>query len=185
VNDKFIITYRSSLNVENNRRGYANNSNDIENEIIFGQRDQITLVNSISSNYSFNSFHALNLTFRNYWATVDYDDTPYFLKENGRLVQSQSTFEDLSLGNSNINFSTWNLDLSYTWQFAPGSFLTALYRNQIFNETEASEDTYFNSLNRLFDESISHTLSVRLVYFIDYNNIKNIFTRKKRNNISS
>ncbi|MGH1383399.1 DUF5916 domain-containing protein, partial [Kordia sp.] len=72
-----------------------------------------------------------------------------------------------------INFSTWNLDLSYTWQFAPGSFLTALYRNQIFNQTEASEATYFDSLNRLFDEPIDHTVSLRFVYFIDYNNVKN------------
>lgn len=186
INDKFIVSYRTSLNVQNNRRGYANNSNDLEDEIVFGQRDQIILVNSISGNYSFNSFHALNLTFRNYWSTVDYDDTPYFLGEDGRLTQSTSTFEDLSLGNSNINFSTWNLDLSYTWQFAPGSFLTALYRNQIFNQTEASEATYFNSLNRLFDEPIDHTLSLRFVYFIDYNNVKNIFRSKKRNsNISS
>ncbi|WP_298511601.1 DUF5916 domain-containing protein [uncultured Kordia sp.] len=180
VNDKFILSYSSSLNVQNNRRGYANNSNDLENEIIFGQRDQIELVNSISGNYSFNPFHSLNLTFRNYWTTVDYDETPYFLQDNGRLVQSQNTFEDLSLGNSNINFSTWNLDFSYTWQFGPGSFLTALYRNQIFNQTEESEATYFNSLNRLFDEPIDHTLSVRLVYFIDYNNVKNIFKSKKR-----
>ncbi|WP_298420387.1 DUF5916 domain-containing protein [uncultured Kordia sp.] len=180
VNDKCILVYRSSLNIENNRRGYANDSNDLENEIIFGQRDQIILVNSISANYSFNSLHGLNLTFRNYWSTVDYDDNPYFLRDNGRLVQSQSSFEDLNLGNSNINFSTWNLDLNYTWQFAPGSFLTALYRNQIFNQTEASSDTYFSSLNKLFDEPIDHTLSLRLVYFIDYNNVKNIFKSKKR-----
>ncbi|WP_046755762.1 DUF5916 domain-containing protein [Kordia jejudonensis] len=180
VNDKCILVYQTSLNVENNRRGYANDSNGVENEIIFGQRDQIVLVNSLSGNYSFNSFHALNLTFRNYWSTVDYDDTPYFLRQNGRLVQSQSTFESLGLGNSNINFSTWNIDLNYTWQFAPGSFLTALYRNQIFNQTDASKDTYFESLNQLFDESIEHTLSVRLVYFIDYNNVKNIFRSKKR-----
>ncbi|WP_420573883.1 DUF5916 domain-containing protein [Kordia sp.] len=186
INDKFIVSYDSSLNVENNRRGYANNSNDLDGEIIFGQRDQIILVNSISANYNFNSLNSLNLTFRNYWTTVDYDDTPYFLRENGRLTQSQSTFEDLGLGNSNVNFSTWNLDLNYTWQFAPGSFLTALYRNQIFNQTEASTDTYFDSLNRLFDEPIDHTVSLRLVYFIDYNNVKNIFKRKKRAaNISS
>ncbi|MGH1383400.1 DUF5916 domain-containing protein, partial [Kordia sp.] len=73
VSDKFILSYRSSLNVQNNRRGYANNSNDLEDQIVFGQRDQIILVNSISGNYSFNSFNALNLTFRNYWSTVDYD----------------------------------------------------------------------------------------------------------------
>lgn len=180
INDKFIVSYQSSLNVENNRRGYANNSNDLEDEIVFGQRDQITLVNSISANYNFNSLNALNLTFRNYWSTVDYDDTPYFLQENGRLTQSTDTFEDLGLGDSNINFSTWNLDLSYTWQFAPGSFLTALYRNQIFNQTEASDATYFDSLNKLFDEPIDHTLSLRFVYFIDYNNVKNLFANKKR-----
>jgi hypothetical protein len=186
VNDKCILVYRSSLNVENNRRGYANDSNNLDNEIVFGQRDQIELVNSISGNYSFNAFHTFNLTFRNYWTTVDYDDTPYFLQENGRLLQSQNTFEDLGLGNSNINFSTWNLDFSYTWQFGPGNFLTALYRNQIFNQTQASDAGYFDSLNRLFDAPIDHTLSVRLVYFIDYNNIKNIFKRKKRTpNVSS
>jgi len=134
VNDKFIVSYESSLNVENNRRGYANNSNDLENEIVFGQRDQIILVNSISANYNFNSLNSLNLTFRNYWTTVDYDDN----------------------------------------------------RNQIFNQTEASDATYFNSLNRLFDEPIDHTLSLRFVYFIDYNNVKNIFRSKKRSsNINS
>jgi hypothetical protein len=186
LNDKCILVYSSSLNVENNRRGYANDSNNLDNEIIFGQRDQIELTNSISGNYSFNPFHTLNLTFRNYWTTVDYDDTPYFLQENGRLLQSQNTFEDLGLGNSNVNFSTWNLDFSYTWQFGPGNFLTALYRNQIFNQTQASDASYFDSLNRLFDAPIDHTLSVRLVYFIDYNNIKNIFKRKKRtSNLSS
>ena len=178
--DKFIVVYSSSLNVQNNRRGYANSSNDLEDEIIFGQRDQIILVNSVSANYNFNSLHSLNLTFRNYWSTVDYDDTPYFLQENGRLTQSADTFESLGLGDSNINFSTWNLDVSYTWQFAPGSVLTALYRNQIFNQTEASDATYFDSLNKLFDESIDHTLSLRFVYFIDYNNVKNIFKSKKR-----
>ncbi|EDP96038.1 DUF5916 domain-containing protein [Kordia algicida OT-1] len=186
VNEKCIVVFNSSLNVENNRRGYANNSNGLANEIVFGQRDQIEFVNRLSANYSFNAFNTLNLTFRHYWTTVDYDDTPYFLQENGRLEQSLNTFENLGLGDSNVNFSTWNLDFSYTWQFGPGSFLTALYRNQIFNQTAASTATYFNSLNRLFEEPINHTLSVRMVYFIDYNNVKNIFRSKKRNrNINS
>ncbi|WP_046744706.1 DUF5916 domain-containing protein [Kordia zhangzhouensis] len=180
ISEKFIVSHSFSLNVENNRRGYANNSNEVENEIIFGQRDQVTIVNRVSANYNFNSFHGLNLTFRNYWATVDYDTNPYFLRTDGRLIRSQSSFEDLGLSNSNINFSTWNLDFSYTWQFAPGSFLTALYRNQIFNESDASNETYFNSLNRLFDEPIDHTVSIRLVYFIDYNNVKRLFAGKKR-----
>jgi hypothetical protein len=46
----------------------------------------------------------------------------------------------------NINFSTWNLDFRYSWQFAPGSQLTALYRNSLFNFDNMSRDSYFDSL---------------------------------------
>ena len=82
-----------------------------------------------------------------------------------------------------MNYDTWNLDLSYTWQVAPGSFLTALYRNQLFNRDSNSEDNYFESLNTLFEQPIEQTFSVRLQYFIDYNNIKKIFRGKKSINI--
>ena len=58
-------------------------------------------------------------------------------------IEQNQTFEELGLGNSNVNFNTWNLDLNYTWQVAPGSFLTALYRNQLFNFSENSEEDYY------------------------------------------
>ncbi|MGA1227422.1 MAG: DUF5916 domain-containing protein [Tamlana sp.] len=63
----------------------------------------------------------------------------------------------------------------YTWQFALGSQLTALYRNQIFNFTNNSQDSYFKSLNNLFDQEKQNTFSLMLVYFIDYKDIKNVF----------
>ena len=52
----------------------------------------------------------------------------------------------------NRNFNIWNLDLSYEWQFAPGSQLIALYRNQLFNSTSKSSDSFSESLNDLFDQ---------------------------------
>nr|MCH9660819.1 hypothetical protein [Bacteroidota bacterium] len=74
----------------------------------------------------------------------------------------------------------WNFDLSYSWQFAPGSFLTALYRNQLFNFDNAALDSYTDSLGNLFDQPINQTVSIKLQYFLDYNQIPGLFRKKKQ-----
>ncbi|NND25589.1 MAG: carbohydrate binding family 9 domain-containing protein [Flavobacteriaceae bacterium] len=185
VNDKFRVSYEFQYRTNRGSRGYANNSNNIEGEIIFGERDVLSIENSISGSYTFNPFHTLSLSFRNFWSTVTYDQHPYFLQDDGSLIEQSQTFEELGLGSSDVNFNTWNLDLSYTWQVAPGSFLTALYRNQLFNFSEESRNTYFESLGDLFDQDMNHIFSLRLQYFIDYNSIKGIFKKKNRTNINS
>lgn len=174
-NDKFRLSYDFTLRNNNGSRGYVNKIND---EIIFGERNIYSAENSISGSYTFNPFHTLSLTFRNYWTTVNYDYDLFVLNNDGTLSSEAGyTVDDVS--NPNVNFNTWNLDLSYTWQIAPGSFVTGLYRNQLFNQDNASEDDYFQSINTLFKQPIGHTLSIRLQYFIDYNSIKSVFTRNK------
>lgn len=178
VNDK--LTTNVQFNYTNNKgsRGYANESNTIENEIIFGERDIETIVLRFSGSYTFNPFHNINLVFRNYWTTVTYDRNPYFLQEDGSLILQPETFEDLGLDTSNVNFSTWNFDLNYTWQVAPGSFLTALYRNQLSHSDTASGRGFNNSMDTLFDQNFNHTVSLRLQYFLDFNSVKTIFKPK-------
>ena len=175
LNDNFIFSL--STNYDNNKgnRGYVT---DIDEDIIYGQRDQKMLENSISGSYNFNSFHGLTLTFRNFWTTVNYEHDLFLLEENGSF-NSQAGFNlDNIDDDPNINFNTWNLDLKYAWEFAPGSQLIALYRNQLFNQDNASQDNYFESLSTLFDQPIEHVFSLRFVYYIDYNNVKNIFSKK-------
>ena len=175
INDKFLIKYSFNYNKEFNDRGYTANIGD---NIIFGERNRKTMINSISGSYTFSSFHSLSLTFRNYWSLVDYKNNLFTLEDNGRLNDSSGyTINDLE-NNPNANFNTWNLDFSYSWQFAPGSFLTALYRNQLFNYDNNSTDAYSQSLDTLFNQPIQHTYSLRLQYYIDYNSVKNIFNKK-------
>ncbi|WP_052184147.1 DUF5916 domain-containing protein [Psychroserpens sp. Hel_I_66] len=181
ISDKFLIIYSFDIDKIFKDRGYANNSNGLDNEIVFGQRDQTTIVNQVRGNYNFNPFHALGLTFRNYWSVVEYENEVYFLEENGQLQNTGNPFESLGLGNSDVNFSTWNLDLNYTWQFAPGSFLTALYRNQLFNNDRDASRSYSESVNTLFEQPVLHSFSLRIQYFIDYNDIKRVFKKKDRN----
>jgi len=174
-NEKFVLIYSIEYNKEFNDRGYVTT---VDEDIIFGERDRKTLINNIRANYTFNSFHGLSLTFRNYWSTVNYDNDLFILEANGRLNQDSGYQADTLEDNPNINYNTWNLDLSYSWQFAPGSFITALYRNQLFNNDNASTDSYGASLKTLFNQPFQNTFSLRIQYFIDYSSIKNLFKKK-------
>lgn len=174
-NDHFLFVYSFFYNFRNNDRGFATRQDNLP---IFGQRDRQIIENSVSANYTFNPFQVLALTFRNYWDTVLYDNTFFNLQDNGRLsTENNITLNDLDT-DPNINFTTWNLDLSYSWQFAPGSFLTALYRNQLFNIGSDAEANYSETLSNLFNAPAQHTFSVRVQYFIDYAGLKSVFSRK-------
>lgn len=176
-NDKFLIDYAFDFSKDFNDRGFTGNIND---DILFGERDRQTLINSISANYTFNPFHGLSLTFRNYWTIVNYDTTLFTLEENGRLSQDSGHMIDDLETDPNINYNTWNLDLNYSWQFAPGSFLTALYRNQLFHVNNDSINSYGGSLETLFNQPIQNTFSLRVQYFIDYNVIKKALSNKNK-----
>lgn len=182
VSDRLLLVYGFDFSYRNGDRGYATSINDAP---ILGERNRQIVTNTLSGSYTFNPFHSLRLTFRHYWDTVNYDYELFTLLDNGRLTTA-SGFNLNNLGEDpNINFSTWNVDLSYSWQFAPGSFLTALYRNQIFNFDENSEDGFSDSLDLLFRQPMQNIFSLRLQYFIDFNNVKSIFRKKNIQNISS
>ncbi|MCA0152959.1 DUF5916 domain-containing protein [Winogradskyella vincentii] len=176
VSDKLLLVYGLNFDYRNGDRGYATREND---EPIFGERNRQRVTNSLRGNYNFDPFHSLGLVFRHYWDTVIYDYDLFTLLDNGRLT----TASGYNLGNlsndPNINFSTWNIDLSYSWQFVQGSFLTVLYRNQLFSNDENVDDNFSESLDLLFEQPVQHTVSVRLQYFIDWQGIKSVFKKNK------
>lgn len=168
-NNQFSLIYEFNYRKTQNQFGYVN-ENDDATEIYFGQRDRNSYNNSLSGKYSFTSKSSLSLSFRHNWSKVPYKNQFYVLNQsNGALEKSNYN------GVHDVNFNSWNLDLNYVWQFAPGSQLVAFYRNSIFSDNEAVDLNFSENLNNLFQESNQHTFSLRLVYFIDYNNLKNIF----------
>ncbi|MCF2874353.1 MULTISPECIES: DUF5916 domain-containing protein [unclassified Tenacibaculum] len=166
-NNQFSLIYGFRFNKSNSDQGYVTTLDN--DDIIFGQRDQSSYNNSLSGKYSFSTKSSLSLTFRHNWSKVPYQDQFYKLNTDNGLLEANS-YSD----NHDVNFNSWNLDLNYVWQFAPGSQLIAFYRNSISNFNDNANQTFFNNLDSLFDEANRHTFSVRLVYFIDYNNLKNI-----------
>jgi hypothetical protein len=176
VSDKLLIRYGLNFDFTNGDRGFATREN---NESVFGERNRQRLTNTLRGNYNFDPFHSISLSFRHYWDTVDYDTDLFTLLDNGRLTTASGYTINNVTNDPNINFSTWNIDLSYSWQFVQGSFLTVLYRNQLFSNDENIDDNFNESLNLLFEQPVQHTFSLRLQYFIDFNGIKSIFKGNK------
>ena len=79
--------------------------------------------------------------------------------------------------NKDGTFNSWNLDLRYSWWFAPGSQLTLLYRNQAQNFLDVARLSMRDNFDRLFNEPMINNLSLRITYFLDYNRAKNWFKK--------
>ena len=112
---------------------------------------------------------SLELKFRQFWSSALYKENFFKLKDDGNRSVSEKGISDYD---PNTNFNLWNLDLSYDWEFSPGSKLTLLYRNNIFNEDNLSGISYYRSTKELFENPINHQFSLRVNYFIDYNLLK-------------
>jgi hypothetical protein len=166
VSDKFKIELGISNGLSNNEIGYVYNDNY---NIYFGNRKVKFMENNLSLNYNFNSYKSLELKFRQFWSSALYKENFFKLKDDGNRSVSEKKISDYD---PNTNFNLWNLDLSYDWEFSPGSKLTLLYRNNIFNEDNLSGISYYRSTKELFEKPINHQFSLRVNYFIDYNLLK-------------
>ncbi len=172
VSDKFMISYFASRDFYTGDRGYVT---QVDNDVIFGDRQREEIEQSLRASYNFNPNHSLSLTLRNYWGIVRYEEQLFSLLDNGRVTSTSGYTTGNISNNPDINFSTWNFDLGYSWQFAPGSFVTALYRNQLFNFDTEARDSYSQSIDTLFKQPLNNVFSLKLQYFLDYSQISGLF----------
>ncbi|MBP6183029.1 DUF5916 domain-containing protein [Flavobacterium sp.] len=173
--DHLALSYAFSFFKQNNNKGFTDsinedNNNATPNTIIYANRNVVTYTNSLNGKYSLNSKMNFDISARYYWS---YTENKNFLKlgNDGRL----NPYDDYT-ENKNQNLISWNLDVSYNWWFAPGSQLTLLYRsNAAKYDNLINKDFGNNYTSLLNNEDLSHVLSISIKYFIDYNQVKNIF----------
>jgi hypothetical protein len=173
-NDHLALNYEFNFFRQNNNKGYVDSSdnNDLlpPNTIIYANRNAVNYTNNLNGKYSLNSRMNFDISARYYWS---YTENKNFLKleDNGRLVDYNGYTD-----NKNQNLITWNLDVSYNWWFAPGSQLTLLYRsNAAKYDNLITKDFGNNYTSLLNNEDLSHVVSISVKYFIDYNQVKNVF----------
>lgn len=167
--DKLRLYYDANFNYQNHDRGFVGKD---ANDIFMGTRNRFTVENGISSQYTFNNKMALNLSFRHYFSEVTY--------KGFSTLNADGSVKDTSIFTENRDgtFNSWNVDLRYSWWFAPGSQLTLLYRNAVGSYLEESRIGIKENFTRLFNEPMVDNISLKLTYYIDYNQAKNWLKHK-------
>jgi hypothetical protein len=163
--NKFSIAHSLSLEPVTNEAGFATVVTST-GDIIFGKRDRNTISNTLTLKYNFNDKMGINTRVRHYWSKVDYKEF-FALLENGRL-QKNTAFNENE--NQNVNF--FNVDMTYTWQFAPGSFLNIVWKNAVYTSENIIEQKYFKNFTNTMEANQNNNLSLKVIYFLDYISLK-------------
>jgi hypothetical protein len=175
VNPRFRVSQKLSIQPQvlyalaRNEHGYSTSEN--EDNIIFGSRNRNTVENSLRVNYNFTPKMNISFRARHYWSEVKYKRF-FKLLDNGDLQPNDWK------GNQNVNINFFNIDLIYTWQFAPGSFINAIWKNSV-NAIERGDDVlqnsnYFGNVNHTFNSPQTNNLTLKVIYFLDYQVVKRL-----------
>ena len=101
---------------------------------------------------------------RHYWSKGRYSEF-YLLNYDGEPVYDPdiqgSTDHD-------FNFNAFNIDLLFYWEFAPGSSLNVTYKNIIVEDGNEPLPGYFENLAKVFGNKQLNSLSVKVIYYLDY-----------------
>lgn len=166
VNDRLSFDYKATWSFLQNAIGYVD-KNMVNDSIFFGRRNISEMDNIFTVKYSLSNKSSLNLRLRHYWSNVRYQEY-YLLKHNGDMQHYETK------RNYDTNVSLFNSDVSYTWQFLPGSELSVVWKNYYSFTDQNRKADYFNNLKNVFSHSLLNNLSLRVIYYIDYKGIKKL-----------
>ncbi len=167
-NSKLSISHRLSFNPRFNNIGYTYSANS--DDIVFARRKVNSIENILSAKYNFTNKMGITFRSRHYLSTVDNQEF-FTLRKDGKL-NPNSTFTQ----NTNRNVNFFNVDMVYTWQFAPGSFINIVWKNSILNFDDRVEKSYFKNFSNTIETDQNNNISMKIIYFLDYLQLK----RKKK-----
>jgi hypothetical protein len=152
-----------SLNLQPQKNNFGWASFDRNDEPLFGIRDINNVENILSLKYAFNAKSNINFRVRHYWIRVDYEnDGFYTLKHDRTLIKSTES------PNVDQNLNLFNIDAVYTWQFAPGSFVNIVWKNNASDFNRVVDKGYFKNFNNTMEVEDNNNLSLKIIYFLDY-----------------
>lgn len=167
MNDKLSMILDSYLAKDFNDLGFLEKDMD-RGLILFGKRDRQTLVNTLNISYVFNNKMASNFRLRHYWSMAEYESY-YELLDIGRL--SPVDYK----GNHDINYNAFNIDMTFRWNFAPGSEILLNWKNSIYTSGDQLISHFWNNLKNTLQSPQINSISVKIIYYFDYLNLKKFF----------
>lgn len=164
-NKKLTITTSTFLQLAHNNLGYATMFSS--DSIIFALRKRNTVENVLNIKYNFNNKMGLSFRARHYWSNVANKEF-YKLREDGYLNHIPGGISS----NVDYNVNYFNIDMVYTWQFALGSFINVVWKDAISTFDQDTRTTYFKNIGNTLNANQQNSISIRIIYFLDYLNLK-------------
>ena len=136
--------------------------------VAFVDFKEVTTV--LSGIYNFTPRINLTLRVRHYWSNVLVKRVVY-LDDKG--YPDESIPIPFTGYTDNINY--FNADAFFTWDFRYGSRLIVGYKNSVGDDQRVDGTRYkhyFSNLGQTFNLKHGNELTVRFIYFLDYNQLK-------------
>ncbi|MBK8495093.1 MAG: carbohydrate binding family 9 domain-containing protein [Chitinophagaceae bacterium] len=165
--DKFLLSTSMDIVQDRGNWGWAFKLNPDGSPVI-ARRNVKTNTAIVSGQFNFTSRMNINIRMRHYWSLLE--------NTNFYNVKPDGYWRDTSfIANENLNFNIFNVDMFYTWDFLPGSRLTVAWKNALGNNVNIDPYTntnYIKNFGRVVDSPHSNEITVKIVYFLDYLNLR-------------
>jgi hypothetical protein len=167
---KFSIDNNIDVNYAHDQAGYATTSGSA---IIFSRRDVTSVEDVLNMKYNFTNKMGLSLRARHYWSKVRPTQF-YELDTYGEL--QPSTYNN----NLNQNYNYLSVDAIFNWEFAQGSFFSIAWKDigGTFEYQGDFENKYLKNLGNTVSGPQFNSLSIKVIYFLDYLTFRNKMKRK-------
>jgi hypothetical protein len=177
VNDKLSFGYNFNTRTAQDEMG-SFGENVRNDSIFFGLRNVRAISSTLNSSYIFTEKMSLTLRARHYTSSALY--RKYFaLNTDGSLTEA--SFEQ----NKDINFNTFNVDMVFSWWFAPGSEVSLVWKNAIATDGTDYIPGYLGNLNQTLQSPQNNSISIKVLYYLDVLNFKGKSISKPANVITS
>ena len=165
VNNKISFGHDISVNPRWNNVGFS----DIvtaalprDDTVIFARRNRNTIENILRFKYSFNARMYITLRVRHYWSKVS--NLAFFtLGKEGELISNANFNRNLDQ-----NYNAFNVDMVYSWRFAPGSEINIVWKNAIGTFNNIVITNYFKNIDNTLSSPQNNSISFKILYFLDY-----------------
>lgn len=166
--NKLTLDVQSDTHKETNNLGYAF-IREVNGEPVVGFRDIKEYTNILSGIYNFTPRLNLTLRVRHYWNEVKYLSF-HNVDNNGDLINRAF------INNWDDNVNIFNTDAFLTWDFRLGSRLIVGYKNWLGDEEfvpiTMMKNSYLRNLGEIFSLRHGNELTVKFIYFLDYNQLR-------------
>jgi Domain of unknown function (DUF5916)/Carbohydrate family 9 binding domain-like len=171
VSNRFNLSWNLRFEKDQLNYGHVSRTSDsINADITFGGRGIKTVTNTLSASYKFNATNNITFRARHYWRQLVYKGF-YQLQMDGTLKPRvwNNTYD--------LNYNLFNIDMVYNRQIAPGSFLNIIWKNNISYQNKSDRAQYYGyryNFQKTMESPESNSLTVKLIYYFDYLNLKQI-----------